>query len=324
MTQNHSKIINSSKLQIHAQAPHKPHKLVGYYLLLVLVCFVWGGTPASGRTLVQEASPFLITGMRFLLVGIILFAWLYLVKGKKAFKVSRHDLIVLAFMALFGIGLHNILLFIALTITTATNTALIESIGPTVTTILAFLFIGERLSAIGWLGIVISCMGAVCIVSQGSLEVLLALNFNYGDILVVICEAMWSTYVIVSWKLSREVSAVQATAWTGVIGGLFCLLVGGLSGQLYCQNLSMSSWISFVYLVLASGVFAFVAWNYAVTHVGATKAGSFVYLVPLAGAVIGVTLLDESINLGQILGGLIIVFGMLITVKAKLTVKQNT
>ncbi|MDO5352183.1 MAG: EamA family transporter [Succinatimonas sp.] len=311
---------NKSKLNIY---PKRANNLLGYYLLLVLVCFVWGGTPASGRTLVQQVSPFLITGMRFVCVGAILGLWLYLVDGKKALYVSKHNLLILVFMAILGIGLHNTLLFTALTITTATNTALIESIGPTITTILAFLFIGERLSAFGWLGIFISCLGAVCIVSQGSLSLLLALDFNEVDILVVISESMWSIYVVVSWKLTRDIKASQVTAWTSIIGGLFCLILGALSGSLYYEDLTFESWVSFIYLVVASGIFAFIAWNYAVTKVGATKAGAFVYLVPLAGAVIGVSLLDENISLGQILGGVIIVLGMLITVKAKLTLSSN-
>lgn len=306
---------NKNKLNIY---PKRTNNLLGYYLLLVLVCFVWGGTPASGRTLVQQVSPFLITGMQFICVGAALCLWLYLTDGKKAFYVSRHNLLVLAFMAILGIGLHNTLLFTALTITTATNTALIESIGPTITTVLAFIFIGERLSAFGWIGIFISCLGAVCIVSQGSLSLLLDLNFNKGDILVVISESMWSAYVVVSWKLTRDIKASQVTAWTSVIGGLFCLITGALSGSLYYEDLTFESWFSFIYLVAASGIFSFIAWNYAVMKVGATKAGAFIYLVPLAGAVIGVTFLDESINLGQVLGGVIIVLGMMITVKAKL------
>ena len=321
-----NRTMNSLNNKIHLQAKksQKSKSLLGYYLLLVSVCFIWGGTPASGRTLVQQASPFLITGARFMVVGVLLFLWFYLTKNKKAFHVSRHNFIVLLIMAILGIGLHNTLLFSALTITTATNTALIESIGPTITTILAFFFIGERLSALGWCGIFISCVGAVCIVSQGSISLLLNLNFNVGDLMVVLSEAMWSAYVVVSWKLTRDMSAPMVTAWTSILGGSFCLILGGVTGELYCEQLNVHSWISFLYLVLASGIFAFIAWNYAVTKIGATKAGAFIYLIPLAGAVIGVTLLDEAISLGQILGGVIIILGMMITVRAKLTLKKNS
>lgn len=296
---------------------------VGHYLLLILVCFIWGGTPASGRTLVQQVSPMLITGARFLVAGIILFAWLYLIKDKKAFRPGIYNLKIMIIMAIMGICLHNTLLFKALSITTATNTALIESIGPTITTILAFFFIGERLSHKGWCGIIISCLGAVFIVAQGSLDTLLSLKFNYGDLLVVISESMWSAYVVVSWRLGRDISAVVLTAWTSIIGGLVCIIAGALSGGLYYQEIDSSSVISFLYLVFASGIFAFIAWNYAVTKVGATKAGAFVYLIPLAGAFIGITLLGEEVKLAQLLGGLVIILGMLITVRSKLTLKKE-
>ena len=296
---------------------------LGHYLLLIFVCFIWGGTPASGRTLVQQVSPMLITGARFLVAGIILFAWLYLIKDRKAFKPGLYNLKIMILMSVMGICLHNTLLFKALSITTATNTALIESIGPTITTILAFLLIGERLSYTGWCGIIISCLGAVFIVAQGSLDTLLSLKFNNGDLLVVISESMWSGYIVVGWRLGKNISAVALTAWTSIIGGLVCIIAGALSGSLYYHEIDLSSVISFLYLVFASGIFAFIAWNYAVSKVGATKAGVFVYLIPLAGAFIGITILDEVVKIAQLLGGIVIILGMLITVRSNLTLKKE-
>ena len=77
-------------------------------------------------------------------------------------------------------------------------------------------------------------------------------------------------------------------------------------------------------LSLLTGVVAFVFWNYAITKVGASKGGTFVYLIPVFGAVFGVVLLGESFTIQEFIGALIVVIGMIISVKAKLSVRPNS
>ena len=295
-----------------------------YYLALVAVCLVWGATPACGKILSTSMSPLFITGLRFVLMAGILFSWLFITGQKKAFRPDKKFIPFLVFMGFMGITVHNGLLFTGLHYTTATNTALIESIGPTATTILAFLFVGERLSRRGWIGIFVSCCGALCIVTKGSFDVLINLRFNIGDILIVACEVAWSCYVILGWKAQKSrLSAIALTAWNGLFGGLLCFIIGFATGTLEVWQVNAQAIYGFLYLLLASGVFAFVAWNFAVAKVGASKAGVFVYLVPLTGAVIGVTFLGEEIFLSQIVGGLLIISGVIVTVRAKVQLKSE-
>lgn len=69
---------------------------------------------------------------------------------------------------------------------------------------------------------------------------------------------------------------------------------------------------------------AFVFWNYAITKVGASKGGTFVYLIPVFGAVFGVVLLGEDFSSKEFIGALIVVVGMIISVKAKLSVRPSS
>lgn len=266
----------------------------------------------------------LITGARFYLVALILFTSIYLIEGKKGLYLSRHDFLVLLLMGFVGIFLHNSLLFEALRMTPASNAALIESIGPSITSTLAFIIIGERLSKFGWLGIFISCFGAGYIVCKGSLDTLLHFQVNLGEIIVVVCEAMWSFYVVISWKLSKNVNALAVTAWTGLFGAIFCTLAGLIFNELHVYAITKTYIEAFLVLSLLTGVVAFVLWNFAITKVGASKGGTFVYLIPVFGAVFGVVLLGEEFTLQEFIGALIVVIGMIISVKAKLSVRSNT
>lgn len=295
-----------------------------YYFILFIACVIWGLTPICGRVLKDCMSPMLITGARFYLVAIILFTLIVLIEGKKGLYLSRQDFLVLLLMGFVGIFLHNSLLFEALRMTPASNAALIESIGPSITSTLAFFFIGERLSKIGWSGIFISCFGAGYIVCKGSIDTLLHFQVNIGEIIVVICETMWSFYVVISWKLSKNVNALAVTAWTGLFGAIFCTIAGFAFNELQVYAITRTYIIAFLVLSLLTGVVAFVFWNYAITKVGASKGGTFVYLIPVFGAVFGVVLLGESFTIQEFIGALIVVIGMIISVKAKLSVRPNS
>lgn len=294
-----------------------------YYILLLMVCLIWGATPASGKFTVEAFSPLTITSMRFGLIALVLFLWLIVTRDVKSLKPPRDVLKICFAMGFMGVLVHNGLLFLGLNYTTATNTALIESIGPTATTLLAFFFLGERLNRFGWIGIIISCFGALCIVSKGSIDVILSLSFNIGDILIVICEIAWSAYAVISWGIQGKLGTIAVTAWSALFGSLLCFIVGLATNSLHIYEVTPPALYGFAYLVVFSGIFAFVAWNYAIQKVGASKAGVFVYLVPLTGGIVGVVFLGEEIHLSVLIGALFILSGVALTVRSKVSMHEK-
>ncbi|MCK0527020.1 DMT family transporter [Anaerobiospirillum sp. NML120449] len=292
-----------------------------YYILLLVVCLIWGATPAFGKFAVESFSPLMITGTRFLLMAIPLFAVMLILRDTKGLKPGKEVLMITFALGFMGVLVHNGLLFLGLKHTTATNTALIESIGPTATTLLAFFFLGERLNRYGWLGIMVSCFGAMCIISKGSIDVILNLSFNIGDIYIVICEVAWSAYCVMGRNISNKVSSIAITAWSGLFGSMLCYLTGLITCTLEVYTVTSEAIWGFAYLVIFSGLLAFIGWNYAVGKVGASKAGVFIYLVPLTGGILGVTILGEEILPAQILGAAFIIGGVVVTVKSKMVMR---
>jgi drug/metabolite transporter (DMT)-like permease len=289
------------------------------YFVLALACVLWGGTPACGKVLVSMMPPTLLTGVRFLLMAAFIFLFLALTPKGRAEMIPHgaRAWIVIFLLGLTGVYLHNTILMTGLNYTSASNTALIESIGPTVTSVLAFLVIGERLSPKGWAGIAISCAGAVCIVVKGSLDALLSMDINKGDVIVLFAESMWSVYTIISWYLPSKVGSLTATAWSGLFGSLMCLGTAAAAGDVRCEDFGLDGVLSMAYMVFGSGIAAFVGWNWGVQRVGASKTGAFVYIVPIAGAMMGYFFLDERLLPSQMAGGAIILLGMVLTMRSK-------
>ena len=284
-----------------------------YYVMLAAVGVVWGATPAAGKLLTGALSPLLLTALRFAVISALLFAWLALTRQRTQLRPQRELLWLMLALGFTGVLLHNGLLFLGLHYTTATNTALIESLGPTITAVLACLFLGERLSPWGYAGIAVSCAGALCIITRGEAAVLRELSFNGGDLIILCCEAAWSAYIVMALGVRGRLSTLGVTAWSGLFGSLLCLSVGLVTDSLWVGVLDALAWGCLLYIVLAAGLFAFVAWNWAAEAVGASKAGAFVYLVPLTGAAVGVMVLGEDVAGAQLLGAVLIAAGVAVT-----------
>ena len=93
----------------------------------------------------------------------------------------------------------------------------------------------------------------------------------------------WSAYIILGWQTHGKVKAAPLNAISGAFGAAFCFIIGAASGGLEVYAWSSTALYGFLYLTLCSGLIAFMGWNWAVLKVGASKAGAFVYIVPLFG-----------------------------------------
>lgn len=103
-------------------------------------------------------------------------------------------------MGLTGIGINNVAQFTGLQYSSITNCTLIAATGPAITALIATIFIHERLNFIQWIGIFISFIGVIFLITKGSIDVLLNFNFNPGDTLFFICQIVWALYSILGLK----------------------------------------------------------------------------------------------------------------------------
>ena len=146
---------------------------------------------------------------------------------------------------------------------------------------------------------------------------------DIGDVIILFAEIAWSAYVVISWQIHGRLGTIAVTAWSGLFGSLQCFLVGLVTGSLHVYTVTPQALMGFSYLVIFSGLFAFVAWNYAVQYVGASKAGVFVYLVPLTGGIVGVVFLGEALHPAVVIGAILILSGVILTVRSKVQLQNQ-
>src|ERR1700757_5233231 len=163
------------------------------WTLLVLADLFWAANIVLGRGLAGHVPPIALaywrwTGAFLIAVG---FAWPYL--KQDAAILLRHWRMMLLLSAT-GIATYNTMSYTGLTSTTALNVLLLQSAGPLIIIIWAFALFGERPTLWQSAGVLLSLIGVAFIASHGSLDTLLHLSLNRGDIWILAALVIYGIY----------------------------------------------------------------------------------------------------------------------------------
>lgn len=284
------------------------------YLLLALGTFFWSTSFLFGRLLASDVPPFTLCAGRFAVAAVIFagmacwYRW-PAPRGKQWLYIVG--------MALTGVFLYNAVIYWGLAYTTAINSTLVNGFNPLVTTLLAVLILREKASPRLWLGLVLSVSGVFLIAARGSLDVLLQLQFNQGDLLTLLATFIWGSYTIIVRIFTKQYAVLPATAYATWLGVAMLLPVVYKEVQRTPPVITTEVIGIFIYLGICASVVAFICWNWAVSKIGPIKATVFYNLIPLYAVILSPVFLGESLYLLHLAGGALIVGGVVLGVWQK-------
>ncbi len=282
------------------------------YFLLIVTAILWGANPIAVKSVLGEISPLMLILVRFTGISLLLLTILFCRDGKQAWPPRQH-IPTLIMMGFSGTVLNNGLQFTGLQYSTAINCTLVATLTPAMTAVLTGIFLNEHLRNEQWLGIAISFLGTLFLIVHGSLANLRNLTFNQGDLLFVIAQFCWVFYAILGQKVMEDMTPLATTAWAGVAGTILTgvtLLYEGIGAPVH---LSSFGWFAMLYMIMGSGIVAFIWYNVGISVVGSNHAAIFLNISPLAGMLLAVVLLHEQLGWQEIMGGLWIMLGVYIT-----------
>lgn len=282
------------------------------YCLLCLTAILWGGNAIAVKSILDEISPEMLILVRFVGISLILLTIIFCREGKHGWPHRQH-ILPLIFMGLTGIVLNNGLQFTGLQYSTAINCTLIATLTPAMTALLTGIFFAEHMRKQQWLGIAISFFGTLCLISHGSWDNIQRLTFNQGDLLFVAAQFSWVFYSMLGQKVMEDMTPLATTAWAGFTGTVLMGVVILYEGTGAPVHLSYLGWFSMVYMIIGSGIVAFIWYNVGVSVVGSNTAAVFMNIIPLAGMSLAVILLHEHLGWQEMVGGLWIMLGVYIT-----------
>lgn len=251
-------------------------------------------------------TPFELVGMRFMIGVPILYA---VIRGRRTrFTFARTDYRPLVFGA-FIITVHFLIQAVALNHTTATNTGWIIAVTPLALASLSVVFLKERIGRHETLGIVVATAGIVLLVSNGALASLDWLK-STGDWLILASAHTWALYTIATRDLSRAHDPLTVTmaVFTPLAAACF-VYVAFLGGAHHLTSLPTEAIVALLFLAIP-GTLAQWFWQIGVAKLGASRAGIFLYLEPIATTALAVPLLAEPFTVFTALGGSMVIVGV--------------
>jgi drug/metabolite transporter (DMT)-like permease len=272
----------------------------------------WSGNAIVGRALAGVVPPFGLSLMRWTIafLAVIPFAAAEIIEKR---EIIFHRWRFLLALGLLGLTICNSLGYLGLQWTTAINAGLINSAGPMLTLLAAFILHRERAAPLQILGVCISLIGVLVIVLRGDLAAIVHLAINIGDIALLIGVSTWSVYTVLLRGAPRELSPVALLAVLFAIGGLTVLplhLVESRLGRGLPET--GTALLGYLYVGLFPAVIAFFGWNRGVATLGANRASLFAHLMPLFSAGLAYALLGERIARFHLAGAALIFCGIVL------------
>ena len=176
----------------------------------------------------------------------------------------------------------------------------------------------ERTNIFQIIGVVLSLTGVICIITKADIELIKNLDFNKGDLSMVVEMFSWAIYSALLKKRTYQVSQIALLEVIIICGLVFLIPVYFIEMSLgYKIVLEIPFILTLTYVVLFPGIIAFLFWIKGIAYIGANRAGVFLHLMPIFGAIMALVIFKEKFMLYHFLGAVCIIVGIILSNKNK-------
>ena len=286
------------------------------YIMLVCASLFWAGNFIVGKyAFLTDIPPLSLVFYRWTLVWFILLPFTYkeIIKYK---DIIFHNLPLLFLLGFTSVGLFNSFTYLALIHTQVINASLFNAAIPAIIILLCFLFKVEKTNKFQILGLIISVLGIIAIITKLKVDILLSLNFNKGDLIMVGGVLTWGIY---STLLKRKkftlplLTLVHVICTLGLISVLPQFLYEYTNGQVIKFDINLV--YTLIFLALFPSIGSYYCWAGAVSILGANRAGISLSLIPLFSTIFAIAIYDEKFQFFHLIGAILIILGLFLSNK---------
>jgi drug/metabolite transporter (DMT)-like permease len=284
-----------------SQEAARSHSAAWANALLALAGCLWGTGFFFGKIAFREMTVAENVFFRFFFACLILVPILI---GKwKTFAGA--DLWWFIAATVVGVPVQFLMQFKGLQLTTVSHASLIVGTLPVLLALSSTFFLRERLSKSEWIVLLLSPAGVLAIALSAGSPTQVAGPTVLGDLLVLLSMCAAAVSILITKRLMAHYDSLQITVWMLNIGAAL-LFVGIECFAPVRFHFSPAVWGAAAGQGLLATASAYLAWNWGLKRIPASRAGVFLNLEPLVGSLLGVSLLRERLGSAAILGGILI------------------
>ena len=287
-------------------------------MVLTLATLMFAGHTIAARISVNEISPMLLMELRWILCLLVLIAFCRK-KLISQIPAVKERLGWVFMMGGFGMAGFTVFFILAAQYTTAVNLGITQGSIPAFVMIIGLVVLRTKISFLQICGLILSLGGVVLLVSGGSINVLKSVQFNIGDLLMLIACLCYAGYTL---GLSRRIimPPVLILAFfsaAAVVTLTICTAIEYSQGNLIMPGLK--GWLLVIYCAIFPSLLAQVLFMRGVELAGSNRAGLYVNLVPVFAALFAVMMLGEVMHLYHIISLVLVIGGIYMAERGKKT-----
>ena len=275
---------------------------------------LWGSSFVAIKFAYTTYPPLTLAVARFVVASLILGALTLLPQNRV--RLQKKDIFTVAICGLTGIMLYAVLQNIAMQWTSASSATLIIASYPIITLLMESLIYKKKLSAIKIVAILIAIVGVVIlsyVKSESRVE-----GELLGIILLIIAGVAWAVYNFMMKKVVNHYPPITLLFYTTLFGTIF-LLPLALLERAQWQQPTLLSFSMMMFLGVFCSVIAYLLYNRGLKTMAPSTITSMLNLMPIIGVFFSWVLLGEQVTLRKIIGGAVVIFGVMLSVRKNKT-----
>jgi drug/metabolite transporter (DMT)-like permease len=281
--------------------------------LAVLAAIIWSGNFIAAKGVTKQIPAVSLAFYRWLTAAVIIFPFA-IKKFRSEWKVVKLSWQYLFWASLTGITLFNTFVYIGAHYTSAINLALIgTTTSPIIAIVLARIFLKEKIDRLKIAGMVLCISGVLFLLSHGSIQNLLTLQFTRGDgwiLVAALCFAIYNTLV------RKKPTAISPINYLFIIFsfGTILLFPFYLWENAHTDPVKWNSDLFFIilYLGLGASVISYLFWNIAIGKLGAGRTALFGNLIPVFSSAEAALWLGEQFTWVHLLSMILVFAGIVL------------
>jgi drug/metabolite transporter (DMT)-like permease len=284
------------------------------YVTLLIVQLSFGSLPVTGKILMQTIPAFGLVGFRVGITALVLFIFQALKRDLLPKQTRDYWWFIL--LSFVGVTLNQLFFIKGLSLTKASNAALLAVTIPIFTIIISIFFGAERLRGIKVFGILVAAFGVLILIDPTNAS--FSIDTTTGDVLVILNSLCYAIFVVISKDVFIRNGAIKSTAWIFGLASLICVPIAGFSlRDIDMSALGSINWLLIAHISIICTVVPYLLVAWSVARVNPSTVAVFVYMQPLIGFSLAVAFLSEHFTVFTILAAILIFSGVFLATKKR-------
>jgi len=293
----------TTRLRQSSFAPH---------IALILVQIMFATWPIVGKIALRSIPSTALVALRVAGASLAFIALQQF--GGRRCRIKRSDWPLLVLSGLLGVAFNQLLFVKGLSLTTVIDATLLGTTIPVFTLLISILLGQDRGTLRRALGILLAAGGVIYLIDP------LRADFSHatwaGNLLIVANSFSYGAYIALSKDLMTRYSALTIITWMFIVASVVTVPAGSAGlAHVYSTHLSVSIWLSVLYIIFVPTVGAYYLNAWALARVPPSTVAVYIYLQPLVAFALAPLLLGETWSVRTLVAAVFIFAGVTVVTR---------